>query len=87
MMHRGLLPHVFTLVPIKPGRLFSVALAVHSSVSRNVLPVRKYGALCCPDFPRPDLPDAAEQAAGRCKDTTNTGIILFSTFAGLEREI
>lgn len=60
----GLLPHLFTLTPnpqaldflsIRRGnkakvfmeRLFSVTLLC----SREQLPVKKYGALCCPDFP------------------------------------
>ena len=51
-MWRELLPHVFIIAVSckKEFRLlFSVALAV-SEKYRN-LPVRKYGALCCPDFP------------------------------------
>src|SRR5690606_31748773 len=48
---RGLLPHVFTLTPINRSGLFSVALSV--SASWRTLPVRKRGALCCPDFPPP----------------------------------
>ena len=43
-----LLPHLFTLIPTKmSGRLFSVTLLY----PRGYLSVRKYGALCCPDFP------------------------------------
>jgi len=42
-----LLPRLFTLIPPKARRLFSVTLLC----SREQLPVRKYGALCCPDFP------------------------------------
>ena len=42
-----LLPHLFTLIPPLARRLFSVTLLC----SREQLPVRKYGALCCPDFP------------------------------------
>ncbi len=42
-----LLPHLFTLIPTGSGRLFSVALLY----PHGYLPVRKYGALCCPDFP------------------------------------
>lgn len=50
---RELLPHVFTLAPIKNrGGLFSVALAVAGC---RRLPVRKQDALCCPDFPLPDV--------------------------------
>jgi len=47
--NRELLPHVFTLTPIKIGAVyFSVALAVAGC---RRLPVRKQDALCCPDFP------------------------------------
>ena len=56
--------------PPAGGRLFSVALAVGSGADRNLLPVRKYGALCCPDFPPPPWAEAAERAAGDCKGTT-----------------
>ncbi len=46
-----LLPRLFTLTPllqnVKPGRLFSVTLLY----PHGYLPVRKHGALCCPDFP------------------------------------
>ena len=45
----GLLPHLFTLTT-KRWRLFSVTL-LHP---REWLPVRKYGALRCPDFPLAD---------------------------------
>jgi hypothetical protein len=51
-MWRELLPHVFTIAvfcKMELRLLFSVALAV-SEIYRS-LPVRKYGALCCPDFP------------------------------------
>jgi hypothetical protein len=33
------------------GGIFSVALAVSKSSPTCCLPVRKYGTLCCPDFP------------------------------------
>jgi len=42
-----LLPHLFTLTPKKSKRLFSVTLLC----SHKQFPVRKYGALRCPDFP------------------------------------
>ena len=49
-----LLPHLFTLAPAADGtpeRLFSVpVLCPHGH-----LPVRKCGALCCPDFPLPAM--------------------------------
>lgn len=35
------------------------------------LPVRKYGALRCPDFPPPHRAEAAEREAGRGKGTEN----------------
>ena len=46
----GLLPHLFTLTGSRSlRRLFSVTrLSPHED-----LPVRKDGALCCPDFPPP----------------------------------
>ena len=43
-----LLPHLFTLsLRLLSGRLFSVTLLY----PHGYLPVRKHGALCCPDFP------------------------------------
>jgi len=36
-------------LPRKRGGIFSVALAVR--LFQDALPVRKHGALCCPDFP------------------------------------
>ena len=43
-----LLPHLFPLsLRLRSGRLFSVTL----QYPRGYLPVRKHGALCCPDFP------------------------------------
>jgi len=42
-----LLPHLLTLNPAKQGRLFSSPLIC----PHEHLPFRKYGALCCPDFP------------------------------------
>ncbi len=47
---RELLPRVFTLA-FQKRRLFSVALSVVSPSRVKRLPVRKYGALRCPDFP------------------------------------
>ena len=44
-----LLPHLFTLSLVNQGGLFSAALSV--SRLSVTLPVRKYGTLCCPDFP------------------------------------
>src|SRR5437868_2740280 len=35
------------------GSLISVALSVNLDFNRNPLPVRKYDALRCPDFPSP----------------------------------
>ena len=39
------------VLAISKGGLFSVALAVPRPSPVKALPVRKYGALCCPDFP------------------------------------
>ena len=65
----GLLPRLFTLVPAEPGRLFSVTLP--RIFTR--LPVRKHGALCCPDFP-PRLRRATEQSANfyKCRKKRKT---------------
>ncbi len=46
-----LLPHLLTLDPAWPGRLFSSPLLCPC----EHLPFRKYGALCCPDFPPPPI--------------------------------
>lgn len=55
----GLLPHLFTLtLPLKVWRLFSVTLQYPC----GYLPVRKYGALWCPDFPH-CLSNAVERSA------------------------
>ena len=53
-----LLPHLFTLTPIFTGAVFSVTLL--RTYAR--LPVRKHGALYCPDFP-PRRTGAIEQPA------------------------
>jgi hypothetical protein len=46
-----LLPHLFTLtLRLLSGRLFSVTLLY----PHGYLPVKKYGALRCPDFPYPN---------------------------------
>jgi len=63
--------------PPAGGRLFSVALSVIASLLLQYLPVRKYGALCCPDFPLFALQQKAiERPANekelfifKCKDT------------------
>lgn len=51
------------------GGIFSVALSVYEPSPAHTLPVRKYGALCCPDFPPPDpLQDLkATSRLARCK--------------------
>ncbi len=46
---------------IATGGIFSVALSVRRSSPTGCLPVRKYAALCCPDFP----PPARWEAIGR----------------------
>jgi hypothetical protein len=45
--------HLFTFSTqhVLRGSLFSVALSVPRNLCYRVLPVRKYDALCCPDFP------------------------------------
>jgi hypothetical protein len=73
----ALTPHFHPYPPVG-GRLFSAALSVDSHASEHLLPVRKYGALCCPDFPPPVWPEAAERDAGRLQRYDN-----FSTFAVL----
>jgi len=50
--NRGeLLPHLFTFSSASQGSLFSAALAVLKQLLVAALPVKKYDALCCPDFP------------------------------------
>ena len=58
------------LLPPKRERFFSAALAV-SALRRN-LPVRKYGALWCPDFPSPsfDGNDRANSGQSLCIRTS-----------------
>jgi len=50
-----LLPRRFTLTCLRKapaGGIFSAALSVFSfAMLRRTLPVKKHGALCCPDFP------------------------------------
>lgn len=43
----GLLLHLFTLIPASRNGYF----LLHCLCPHEQLPVRKYGALCCPDFP------------------------------------
>ena len=45
----GLLPRLFTLIPTPRGR--NGYFLLHSLRAFTRLPVRKHGALCCPDFP------------------------------------
>jgi hypothetical protein len=51
----GLLPHLFTLTTLLDRCLVAVslsaALAVRLPLRVLCLPVKKRGALCCPDFP------------------------------------
>ena len=49
---RELLPHVFTLTSCE-----AVVFCGTCCCPCGHLPVRKYGALCCPDFPRAGFPD------------------------------
>lgn len=46
-----LLPRHFTLTFVAKGGIFSVVLAVLQNFGFASLPVRKYDALCCSDFP------------------------------------
>ena len=54
---RELLPRVFTLTP-KGGIFFCGTVCCPC----GHLPVKKYGALCCPDFPRAGFPDPRQSA-------------------------
>ena len=57
----GLLPHLFTLTPACAGAVsLSAALSVAPPFPVAPLPVRKHGALCCPDFP--PLPPCGEKS-------------------------
>ena len=49
---RELLPHVFTLTSVE-----AVVFCGTCCYPKGYLPVRKYGALRCPDFPRAGFPD------------------------------
>ena len=63
----GLLPHLFTLTPVW-RRLFSVTLLYRY----RQLPVKKYGALCCPDFPHTPHAWVSDEMSAlllRCKDS------------------
>ena len=46
-----LLPHLFTLTLFRKKTEFQRLFSVTLLCSHKQLPVRKYGALCCPDFP------------------------------------
>ncbi len=67
----GLLPHRFTLAlrPSPQGGLFSVALSVARPSLAGSLPVRKRGALCCPDFPPPGRIRGATERCTGCQGT------------------
>ena len=54
---RELLPHVFTLT--LAGGIFFCGTVCYTCV---YLPVKKYGALCCPDFPRAGSPGPRQSA-------------------------
>ena len=49
---RELLPHVFTITPHCCGAVFFCGTCCFPHFCGN-LPVRKWDALCCPDFPLP----------------------------------
>ena len=54
----------FSPLPTRtPAVSLSAALAVNFSFRKSPLPVRKSGALCCPDFP---LPIAGQRQGGVC---------------------
>ena len=60
--HYCLLLTAYYLLLTENGSLFSVALAVKLSSPTTCLPVRKYGTLCCPDFPsRPQRTSGSER--------------------------
>lgn len=68
MMSRGLLPHIFTLIRQLADGYFLRHCLSRPRESGDLpaftylsLPVRKYGALCCPDFPPLHKAEAAEQ--------------------------
>ncbi len=46
----GLLPHLFTIAPVT-RKLLRLLFSVTLLCRCRQLTVRKYGALCCPDFP------------------------------------
>ena len=54
---RELLPHVFTRT--LAGGIFFCGTVCYTCV---YLPVKKYGALCCPDFPRAGFPGPRQSA-------------------------
>ena len=66
---RELLPHVFTLTCRETFRETSLQQAVifcgTCCYPFGHLPVGKYGALCCPDFPRAGFPGARQSLSSR----------------------
>src|SRR5690606_33498149 len=52
------------------GGLLSVALSVAPPFPAALLPVRKYGALCCPDFP-PSAPEGAKNGGAMRRMSRN----------------
>lgn len=69
-----LLPRHFTMTSIVTSRLpiFCGTICIHQ---RRTLPVRKYGALCCPDFPL-TVQDRKRQA-----DLLSTNLRIYSTIS------
>ena len=70
---RGLLPHVFTLIPLVAGRLFSVALSLPGKPGAPL--ITGCIALCCPDFPPPADAESDSPACSGTKVKFNTGSI------------
>lgn len=58
--------------PGKPGRYIFCGTGCSRGVQPQDLPVRKYGALCCPDFPYPrTCRDTIEQVVTTAKVRKN----------------
>ena len=58
--HPGVSYTSFSPLPVIDGRLFSVTLLCR----RRQLPVKKYGALCCPDFPLAPYEETSDGPSG-----------------------
>lgn len=78
---RGLLPHVFTLIPVEPGQLFSVALSVPAR--RRDPALHRYTALRCPDFPPPLGSDSLADSSSKGSYDLRFGIHDFAYLENL----